>query len=434
MDMDRYAAAAREALNFIEAQRDGAIWRWHDDPKARANHSLYNGAGGVALLLLELHAGSPDPDLLAKATAAGDEILAYVASGPEISVNPSRGWASYLFVLNELAKATGEERFRKGAVACLDRIEQAARPLGAGVGWVEPAPFADITGFSEEREIYDQSVGAAGVILNLVYAHREGLDKRALPLALAAGERLLEVAEPTDDGLRWRMMADMPFQFTTPNFAHGGAGVGYALVQLHRETGEARWLDAAKEAARYTMSRAHSTGARGALVCHNEDTRRPIFYLGACHGPAGTGRLLLELSDLTGEPRWEEDLHRLMTGIEEIGAPETRSAGFWNNHGQCCGDAGVGEFALLAAQRTGRAEYVDVARRCAEVILEAAEVEDGQRRWRQAEHRDRPDFLQAQTGYMQGAAGIASFLQHLSGTLAGAPVKIRPPDWPPAKA
>ena len=123
-----------------------------------------------------------------------------------------------------------------------------------------------------------------------------------------------------------------------------------------------------------------------------------------------------------------------MTGIEEIGAPETRSAGFWNNHGQCCGDAGVGEFALLAAQRTGRAEYVDVARRCAEVILEAAEVEDGQRRWRQAEHRDRPDFLQAQTGYMQGAAGIASFLQHLSGTLAGAPVKIRPPDWPPAKA
>ena len=126
--MDRYGAAAREALNFIESQRDGAIWRWHDDPKARANHSLYNGAGGVVLLLLELHAGAPDPDLLAKATAAGDEILAYVESGPQISVNPSRGWASYLFVLNELAKATGEERFRNGAVACLDRI----RPIRRG--------------------------------------------------------------------------------------------------------------------------------------------------------------------------------------------------------------------------------------------------------------------------------------------------------------
>ena len=35
--------------------------------------------------------------------------------------------------------------------------------------------------------------------------------------------------------------------------------------------------------------------SEGRLVCHNEDTRKPIFYLGACHGPAGTGRLLLEL-------------------------------------------------------------------------------------------------------------------------------------------
>ena len=50
--------------------------------------------------------------------------------------------------------------------------------------------------------------------------------------------------------------------------------------------------------------------------------------------------------------------------------------------------------------------------------------------WRQAEHRDRPEFVQAQTGYMQGAAGIASFLQHLAGVEAGRPVKLAMPDWP----
>ena len=54
----------------------------------------------------------------------------------------------------------------------------------------------------------------------------------------------------------------------------------------------------------------------------------------------------------------------------------------------------------------------------------------GLRRWVQAEHRDRPEFLEAQTGYMQGAAGIASFLLHLDTTLAGAPVKVTLPDWP----
>jgi len=179
------------------------------------------------------------------------------------------------------------------------------------------------------------------------------------------------------------------------------------------------------------MSRSHPVGDRGGrLVCHNEDTRKPIFYLGACHGPAGTGRLLLELHAVTGDAQWADALDQLVAGIEGAGAPEARSAGFWNNHGQCCGDAGIGEFALLLARRTGRSDYLGLARRCAEVILDASETEADRRLWRQAEHRDRPDFIQAQTGYMQGAAGIASFLQHLDGMLAGRPVKIAMPDWP----
>jgi lantibiotic modifying enzyme len=431
--MSRYGQAALEALNFIEAQRapGTAVWRSNDHPKARPAHTLYHGAGGVVLLLLELHAQSGEAALMEKAVAAGDEILAHIETIDELSVNSSTGWGGYVFVLAELAKATGLERFREGAVACLRRVEDAATPLGGGVGWIEPMPFSDITGFTGDREIYDQSVGSAGVILTLLYAR--DIYPGALPLAIAAGERLLEVGEATPDGLRWRMMADMPFQFTAPNFAHGGAGVGYALLQLHRATGEARYLDAAKEAARYAMSRSHPVG-QGRLVCHNEDTRKPIFYLGACHGPAGTGRLLLELHAVTGDAQWAEALDQLVAGIEGAGAPEARSAGFWNNHGQCCGDAGVGEFALLLARRTGRPAYLDLAKRCAEVILDASETQDGQRLWRQAEHRDRPDFIQAQTGYMQGAAGIASFLQHLDGMLAGEPVKIAMPDWPAMEA
>lgn len=431
--MTGYGQAAREALNFIESQRAGAVWRTNDHPKARPAHSLYHGAGGVILLLLELHAQSGDAQLMEKALAAGDEILTQLPIFEGLSANASTGWGGYVFVLGELARASGEARYRDGAAFCLQKIRQLAVPLGGGVGWVEPAPFADITGFAEEREIYDQSVGAAGLVLTLLYAAREGLDEGAQALAIAAAERLLEVAEPTPDGLRWQMMADMPFQFTAPNFAHGGAGVGYALLQLHRATGEARYLDAAIAAARYAMSRSHPVGS-GRLVCHNEDTRTPIFYLGACHGPAGTGRLLLELHAVTGEADWADALAQLLAGVEGAGAPEARSAGFWNNHGQCCGDAGVGEFALLLARRTGDEAYLELARRCAAVILEASELDGDRRLWRQAEHRDRPDFIQAQTGYMQGAAGIASFLQHLAGVEAGRPVKLAMPDWPAMEA
>ena len=46
-------------------------------------------------------------------------------------------------------------------------------------------------------------------------------------------------------------------------------------------------------------------------------------------------------------------------------------------------------------------------------MLSKATEEKGGLRWIQAEHRTRPDFLQAQTGLMQGAAGIGLWLLNL---------------------
>ena len=50
--------------------------------------------------------------------------------------------------------------------------------------------------------------------------------------------------------------------------------------------------------------------------------------------------------------------------------------------------------------------------------------------WAQAEHRSRPDFTERQTGYMQGAAGIGSFLLHLHSVIQGTPCKLAMPDSP----
>ena len=62
-----------------------------------------------------------------------------------------------------------------------------------------------------------------------------------------------------------------------------------------------------------------------------------------------------------------------------------------------------------------------------------APTRDGGLCWPQAEHRGQPEFIQTQTGYMQGAAGIASFLLHLATVKAGNPVKIRFPEAPFAR-
>ena len=425
---------ALEVERFIASCRTdgehGALWQRTAAPDSGRPHTFYHGSAGIALYYLELHAARGNPSHLAEAVSAGEELLGYLAGKSFVTVAFHTGWPGYVFVLNELFRATGEVRFRDGARQALQKLADQAQPLGCGIGWVEPMPFSDITGKSGDREIIDLSVGAAGAGVIFVYAHREGLHDQALRWARQTADRLLEVAEQTPDGPRWLMMADMPFSFTAPNFAHGGAGVAYLLADLYRETGESRYLDAAIGGARYVMSRAVPSGD-GHLVCHNEEQQPPrLFYLGVCHGPAGTGRLMYLLNQITGEPDWLDWLHGNVDGLLATGAPEVRSDGLWQNLSQCCGDAGIGDYALYLYRATGRAGYLDLARRIASYAIEASETADGARCWAQAEHRTRPDFVERQTGYMQGAAGVGSFLLHLATCDDTRPAKIRMPDVP----
>jgi hypothetical protein len=50
--------------------------------------------------------------------------------------------------------------------------------------------------------------------------------------------------------------------------------------------------------------------------------------------------------------------------------------------------------------------------------------------WTHAEHRVKPEFVQAQTGFMQGAAGIGTWLQHLDAFEQGRQPFLRLPDSP----
>jgi DUF1680 family protein len=113
-----------------------------------------------------------------------------------------------------------------------------------------------------------------------------------------------------------------------------------------------------------------------------------------------------------------------LRGMAATGAPETRSAGFWNNFSQSCGDAGLGDYALYLYRVTGERRYLELARRIARHVLVMANREDGKLSWTTAEMRIRPEFKQTQTDYMQGAAGMGSFFLH-SATIEQDPVKIR---------
>src|SRR6185503_7167618 len=101
------------------------------------------------------------------------------------------------------------------------------------------------------------------------------------------------------------------------------------------------------------------------MIHHSQGRGENLFYLGWCHGPPGTARLWSELERQTGDPEWGAWLRGAGEAMLASGAPERRGRGYWNNVGQCCGDAAVGELAISLWQALGDERYLDQARRVA---------------------------------------------------------------------
>jgi hypothetical protein len=114
----------------------------------------------------------------------------------------------------------------------------------------------------------------------------------------------------------------------------------------------------------------------------------------------------------------------------QSGIPDKQTPGFWNNVSQCCGSAGVAEFFLDLYRVFRERAYLDFSKRMAAQLLSKATRDASGMRWVQAEHRVRPELLVAQTGYMQGAAGVGMLLLHLDGFDRGRKAAITFPDSP----
>ena len=94
------------------------------------------------------------------------------------------------------------------------------------------------------------------------------------------------------------------------------------------------------------------------------------------------------------------------------------------------GSAGVGQFMLDLHGVTRDPRYLAFAEKMTTDLLARATRDVRGTRWVQAEHRVKPDLLVAQTGYMQGAAGIGMWLLRLDGQRSGRAPFVRFPDSP----
>ena len=168
------------------------------------------------------------------------------------------------------------------------------------------------------------------------------------------------------------------------------------------------------------------------LIQHNQPDGLDLYYLGWCHGPVGTARsgTSSRSSPATGSGCGGCD-KSAQRADRRAASPNKQTPGFWNNVSQCCG---IGRRRAILPRSSPRAVGCRLPRIRKEDDRRSARARHARRkRPALGPGRDTasgPSSLVAQTGYMQGAAGIGVWLLRLDAAETGRTTFIRLADTP----
>lgn len=333
------------------------------------------------------------------------------------------GICGVAYALCELDRAMPTKEFRDKAIDLTEEVVAHAVPTNGGLKWSGKAGIS-----------FD-----AGTICYLLYAAKLFNRPEWIETARQVGDAImLTGTKEAAGGIRYRgevsvvaMMAktDDP-AYDVPNFFYGTSGIAYMFARLYQETGDSKYLAAAKAGAEYIMGVAVVEGD-AALVPYRLPDKKDIFYLSTCHGVAGTGKLFYLLAEVTGEGLYSKWLEMLANGVLEAGAPEMHSPGYWHSVSICCGTAGIANFFAGVYLKTKDKKYLDVAKRCGDVMISEAEYSSkGGISWYQAFHRIVPDDITEELGYFSGASGIGAALTQIYLAERDEAPCLRQPDEP----
>jgi lantibiotic modifying enzyme len=438
-----YLAATKaigESLLATARTEDGTVrWAQYEGPGPAAAGeelhfpvSLYSGLSGTGWFLLNLHLATEDERYLKAARGAGLRLLEVAEPVGEggvrwsatyerrgRSVPDGGGLGLYngnagigLFLLH-LAKATGDARFRKGAVAAFERILDEAEEGEGGIQW--PSALLDVIG------------GEAGIGLALLEMHAGTGDVRYAEAARGAAGRLRAVADRSEGRVRWQR-----YGFFDAAFAHGAAGIAFFLAAAGGKPGLA---DAAL-AADWIESVAKPCGEGAVLweyyAGEPPEGKRNWIMNSWCHGAPGTIRLFLLLHRRTGEERRLDAAVRGGGGILHELRLETGKP-FYYNPTLCCGAAGLIDAFLDLWRASEQSRWLTAARAVAdEVVSSLVEFAGGRvhATWAETDRTEKKSPY-VPTGLMHGNAGIGHALLRLALVLEGKPERlILPPDHP----
>jgi type 2 lantibiotic biosynthesis protein LanM len=225
-----------------------------------------------------------------------------------------------------------------------------------GTLWNDPELFAyaytlidRLPGLIEKDDALDVVGGCAGCIGSLLALHKVSPSEKTLAICIQCGERLLAKAQPMEKGLAWFTNLENDEPIT--GFAHGSAGIAWALFELAALSGNEKYKTAAIEAIVYESSRYSSVVGNWADHPGRSEVggkKAVAPSMAWCYGAPGIGMSRAAALKHTDHPMVRLDLERAIQAMLNQG-PGT-------NHSICHGDVGNLDFLLQAAEATGNSE------------------------------------------------------------------------------
>jgi lantibiotic modifying enzyme len=182
---------------------------------------------------------------------------------------------------------------------------------------------------------------------------------------------LLEHRISSDNAPRaWKTIYEKPLT----GFAHGAAGIAYALLRLYAVTGDSAYKEAAQEAIDYERMHFNPEAANWRDLRYRGKEHHPNaleFQVRWCHGAAGIGLGRLGGLSILDTAQIRQDI--------EAALHTTENHSWVDIDHLCCGRFGRIETLLVGATKLERPELLESARQKAAVLAQTAARAGGYR-------------------------------------------------------
>ncbi len=348
------------------------------------NDSLFTGRAGVSLFLAAL------------AKVSGDEQFRRTALA---ALHPFRSSIRANRIPPELAKSEIGLLGLGGIIYAMVKVSQFLAEPTLLVDALQAARLITPAIIAADRKL-DMVFGATGSLLGLLQLHRATQDAAVLDMAIGCGQHLL--ANRTDAQPRAWLMHEGESSRPLTGFSHGATGMSFALLQLYATTGNEEFRAAAEEGMAYERSVFDQTTQNWPHFGASPPGGEVVSWNTWCHGSPGIGLGRLGSLPMLPLVEMQEEIDIALRTSQKNGISDG-----WIDH-LCCGNMGRIELLVVAAEKLQDDRLLRTARQHGTKVVKAA-IQNGAYGL-QAHLSDRIHS----SSFYKGAAGVGYELLRLA--------------------